>query len=318
MKHAAVLGTGSCLPERVLTNADLEKLVDTSDEWITSRTGIEGRRIAVKGEETFRLASVAARRALEMAGVEAQEIDLIVVATITPHKIMPSCACFVQAEIGARNAFAYDLNAACSGFLYGMDLADKYICSKPEMKILLIGAENLSARVNWQDRNTCILFGDGAGACVLSSRQDGKGIIDSNLFSDGTLWELLHMDGPKSLNVDLAEEDAAGCYIQMSGRDVFKHAVRAMEGAVSGLLTRHSLTVDDITLLIPHQANLRIITATAKKLGMTMDQVVVTVDRHGNTSAASSVDRAGIPFSASSPALALRLLRSAGLSPPGW
>ncbi len=287
MKHAAVLGTGSCLPERVLTNYDLEKLVETSDEWITSRTGIQGRRIAVKGEETFKLASVAARRALESAKLKAEELDLIVVATITPHKIMPSCACFVQAEIGATNAFAYDLNAACSGFLYGLDLADKYILSKPDMKILLIGAENLSSRVNWQDRNTCILFGDGAGACILSSRTSGKGVIDSNLFSDGTLWKLLHMDSPKSLNKDLVQEDAKGCFIQMSGQDVFKYAVRAMEDAVSGLLDRHSINVNDITMLIPHQANVRILNKLMDRLGFNKEKVFVNVNKYGNTSAAS-------------------------------
>jgi 3-oxoacyl-[acyl-carrier-protein] synthase-3 len=287
MKHAAVLGTGSCLPERVLTNTDLEKMVDTSDEWITSRTGIQGRRIAQKGEETFRLASSAARRALEMANVKADEIDLIIVATITPHKIMPSCACFVQAEIGASNAFAYDLNAACSGFLYGLDLADKYICCKPDMKILLIGAETLSARVNWQDRNTCILFGDGAGACVLSSRHNGKGILDSNLFSDGTLWKLLHMDSPESLNPDLVHEETKGCYIQMSGRDVFKYAVRAMEDAVSGLLDKHGLGIDDVTMLIPHQANVRILNKLMERLGVPREKVYINVNKYGNTSAAS-------------------------------
>lgn len=287
MKHAVVLGTGSCLPERVLTNHDLEKLVETSNEWITSRTGIQGRRIAAKGEETYRLAAVAARRALEMAEVGAEEIDLIVVATITPHKIMPSCACFVQAEIGAVNAFAYDVNAACSGFLYGLDLADKYICTKPDMKILLIGAENLSARVNWQDRNTCILFGDGAGACVLSSRPDGRGIIDSNLFSDGTLWELLHMDSPESLNPDLGQEDFKGCYIQMTGRDVFKYAVRAMEDAVTGLLRKNNLAIDEITMMIPHQANVRILNKLMERLGVAPEKVYVNVDKYGNTSAAS-------------------------------
>ncbi len=287
MKHAAVLGTGSSMPKRVLTNADLEQMVETSDEWITSRTGIQTRRIAGEGEQTHLLAARAAEKALLMAKISAEEIDLIVVATITPHKIMPSCACFVQSEIGATKAFAFDLNAACSGFLYGLDLADKYILNRPDMKILLIGAENLSARVNWKDRNTCILFGDGAGACVLSSKKDGAGIIDSNLFSDGTLWQLLHMDSPQSLNPDLVEEIIDDSYILMSGKDVFKHAVRAMEDAIKGLLKRHGLSTSDIALMIPHQANIRILNKLVNRLGMPQENVYINVDRYGNTSAAS-------------------------------
>ena len=287
VKRASILGTGSCLPERQLTNHDLEKLVETSDEWITTRTGIHTRRIAGKGEENFRLATNAARKAMEMAGVTAEELDLIVVATLTPHMMMPSCACFVQAEIGATNAFAYDMNAACSGYLYGLDLADKYIGSREDMKILLIGAETLSARVNWQDRNTCILFGDGAGATIISSSADGKGVLDANLRSDGNLWRLLYMHSPESLNPDIVQEEREGCYIQMSGRDVFKHAVRAMEEAVQHLLDRNGITINDVDLMIPHQANVRILNKLMERLEVPEEKVYINVNKYGNTSAAS-------------------------------
>ncbi len=298
IKRAAVIGTGSCLPERVLTNHDLEKTLDTSDEWITSRTGIKTRRIACRGDENFHLASRAARQALDMAGLDAAEIDMIVVATITPHMIMPSCACFVQAEIGADNAFAYDLNAACSGFLYGLDLADGYIARRPDMKILLIGSETLSAHVDWTDRNTCILFGDGAGAVVLSGKED-RGVLASRLYSDGRLWNLLYMDSPESLNPEIVQENRKGCYIRMSGRDVFKFAVRSMEEAVNELLLNEGVKVDDLALIVPHQANVRILNKLLERLLIPQDKVFINVDRYGNTSAASipialdEVNRAG-------------------------
>ncbi len=286
MHRAVVLGTGSCLPERVLTNNDLEQMVNTSDEWITSRTGIRTRRIAGPGEQNYILASRAAVMALESAGISAAELDLIIVATMTPHMLMPSCSCFVQEEIGAENAFAFDLNAACSGYLYGLDLADKYIASRPEMKILLVGSETLSARVNWQDRNTCILFGDGAGACVIGGSSE-RGILDSNLFSDGKLWKLLYMDSPASRNPDLLDPDRKGCFIQMSGRDVFKYAVRAMEHAVNNLLDRQQVSMDDVSLFIPHQANIRILGKLMERVGAAQEKVFINVDKYGNTSAAS-------------------------------
>ena len=286
MHRAVVLGTGSCLPKRVLTNNDLEQMVNTSDEWITSRTGIRTRRIAGPDEQNYQLASRAAVMALKSAGISAAELDLIIVATMTPHMIMPSCACFVQAEIGAEEAFGFDLNAACSGYLYGLDLADKYIASRPEMKILLIGSETLSARVNWQDRNTCILFGDGAGACVIGG-SDERGILDSNLFSDGKLWKLLYMDSPASRNPDLLDPDRKGCFLQMSGRDVFKYAVRAMEDAVSGLLDRQQVSIDDVSLFIPHQANIRILGKLMERVGVAQEKVFINVDKYGNTSSAS-------------------------------
>ncbi|HBI14138.1 MAG TPA: 3-oxoacyl-ACP synthase [Desulfobulbaceae bacterium] len=287
MKRATVLGTGSCLPKRKLTNFDLEKMVETSDEWITTRTGIRTRRISGPGEENYLLAAKAARRALRNAEVKARDLDLVLVATMTPHMIMPSCACFVQAEIGAGNAFAYDLNAACSGYLYGLDLADKYIGSRPGMKILLIGSETLSARVNWQDRNTCILFGDGAGACVLSGGSRGHGVLDAHLGSDGRLWNLLYMNSPKSCNPALEQSSDDCCSIQMSGRDVFKHAVRAMENSVQELLRRNTLTMDDVALMIPHQANVRILHKLMERLGVAAEKVYINVDKYGNTSAAS-------------------------------
>ncbi len=286
MKKAALIGTGSCLPRRILTNTELEQLVETSDEWITSRTGIKTRRIAGQGEENYQLAARAAQNALLMADVEANEIDLVLVATITPHMIMPSCACFVQAEIGAANAFAYDLNAACSGFLFGLDMADKYICAQPDMKILLIGSETLSARVNWQDRNTCILFGDGAGAVVLTGAE-GRGVIASSLFSDGRLWKLLYMDSPQSRNPDLHCVDRKGCYLQMTGRDVFKFAVRSMEEAVRDLFEKTGRRIEDIALVIPHQANIRILNKLAERLSIAPEKLFVNVDKYGNTSAAS-------------------------------
>lgn len=282
-----VLGTGSCLPEKVLTNLELESIVDTSAEWIKSRTGIESRHIGGKGEKTYQLATEAGQKALESAGVAAEEIGLIVLGTISSHMLMPSSACFVQKELGAKNAFAYDINAACSGFLYGIDLADKYIKDDHSMKVLVIGAETLSSRLNWQDRNTCILFGDGAGAAVLGYSATDRGIIGSNMHSDGSLWELLCMHAPKSFNPDLVVEDNPGAYIQMEGREVFKHAVRAMADAVSGLLEREKISKESLSLVIPHQANMRILNNLIDRLHIPQSKVFINVSKYGNTSAAS-------------------------------
>lgn len=287
MNKAVVLGTGSCLPERSLTNADLEQMVDTSDEWIISRTGISNRQIAGENEQNYQLATTAAKRALSNAGLEPSELDLIIVATVSPHMIMPSTACFVQAELGAVNAFAYDINAACAGFTYGLDLASNYIRNRPDMKILLIGSETLSARVNWEDRNTCVIFGDGAGAVVLAGSDDGRGVFGSSLHSDGRLWNLLFMDSPKSLNPDLQQENWQGTFIQMNGSDIFKHAVRLMEDAVTGLLNKHAVSIDDIGLMIPHQANIRILNNLRERLKVPEKKVFVNLSKYGNTSAAS-------------------------------
>ncbi|MEN8189236.1 MAG: beta-ketoacyl-ACP synthase III [Thermodesulfobacteriota bacterium] len=282
-----ILGSGSRLPERVLSNHDLEKIVETSDEWIQSRTGIATRRIAGPGEETYRLASSAAEIALEDAGVAPEEIDLVVVGTISSHMLMPSTACFVQKELGLNRAFAYDINAACSGFLYGLDLADRYVRSDPSQKILIIGAETLTSRINWSDRNTCILFGDGAGAAVFGHNDSDSGVIGTNLYSDGELWRLLHMHAPVSCNPDLEQEDNPGTHIIMEGREVFKHAVRAMEGAIFELLERENMTMDDIDLLVPHQANVRILNKLLERLGLNKEKVFINVQKYGNTSAAS-------------------------------
>ncbi|MDZ7640997.1 MAG: beta-ketoacyl-ACP synthase III [Desulfurivibrio sp.] len=287
-----IIGTGSALPRRVVSNLDLEQMVETSDAWITARTGIKTRRIAGLGEETSRLAAAAARNALAMAGVAATELNMIVVGTITPDMTMPSCACLVQRELGAAGAFAFDLNAACSGFLYALDLADKYIRCQPEWKILVIGAETLSTRVDWQDRNTCVLFGDGAGACVVTGAggeqaDDGPGYLAATLFADGSLWELLHLEGAPKRNAELqANRETTAC-IKMSGREVFRHAVRAMTDAVGRVLAATGHSAADLQLVVPHQANIRIIQSLAEHLALGPEKVYVNVDKYGNTSAAT-------------------------------
>jgi len=290
-----IMGTGSYLPKRILTNKELEKIVETSDEWITSRTGIKSRRIAAAGEETSKMATQAALRALEMAGVNARELDMIIVGTITPEMVMPSCACLVQKEIGAENAFAFDISAACSGFVYALEIADRYLKNTPEMKILVIGAETLSARVNWQDRNTCVLFGDGAGACVLTGSQAEEGMLASQLYSDGRLWQLLSLEtAPRRYcpvvdygTVPEQNSFCDGSAFNMVGKDVFKYAVRGMGDAVENLLERENLTVDDIDLLIPHQANIRILKSLAERVNLPFEKVYTTIQKYGNSSAAS-------------------------------
>ena len=287
MSKAVILGTGSCLPKRAVSNSDLEQVVETSDEWITSRTGIKNRHIAGRDEQNYQLATKAGRRALAITGIDPEELDLIIVATLSPHMIMPSTACFVQAELGAVNAFAYDINAACAGFTYGLDMASQYIQNRPDMKILLIGAETVSARVNWQDRNTCVLFGDGAGAVVLSGSDDGRGVIGSRLLSDGNLWHLLCMDSPESQNPDLRFDEWVGPHIRMNGGEIFKHAVRMMEDAVNTLLRKHELSIDDVDIMIPHQANIRILSNLRDRLGIAEEKVFINLSKYGNTSAAS-------------------------------
>lgn len=282
MNRSVIIGTGSCLPKKILTNIDLEKMVDTSDEWIIARTGIKERRIADKGEETSKLAAAAARNALAMAKCTPDEIDLIIVATMTCEKGMPSCACLVQQEIEAINAFAFDLNAACSGFLYALDLADKYINNDHEMKVLVIGAENLSTRINWQDRNTCVLFGDGAGGCVVTGSTHGSGLLASRLFADGSLGNLLQMDN----STTSAGNNSDTC-IKMAGRDVFKYAVRAMENAVNAVLRQENISIDQVNLLIPHQANIRILKNLAAHLSIPLQKIYINLHKYGNTSAAT-------------------------------
>jgi 3-oxoacyl-[acyl-carrier-protein] synthase-3 len=296
MSGAVIIGTGSCLPQHVLTNHDLEKMVDTSDEWITTRTGIKTRHIAGPGEKTSTMAAVASQRALKMAGLAPGDLDLIIVATMSPEKTMPACGCLVQKEIGAGKAAALDINAACSGFIYGLDIVDKYIKADPAMKILLVGAETVSARINWQDRNTCILFGDGAGACVMTGGEAGRGIMASRLYSDGQLWKLLYLDNlPRracpavapATHFNARAEDGEGSAIHMEGRDVFKYAVRAMAQAVSELLARTGVAIDELAMVIPHQANIRILKSLAERLGLPLEKMYVNVQKYGNTSAAS-------------------------------
>lgn len=288
MKNSFILGTGSCLPKREVTNQELESIVDTSDEWITTRTGIKSRRIAGPGEETSKIAAQASRQALSMAGVTAEEIDLIILGTMTNEMAMPSCACLAQKELGAVNAFAYDVNAACCGFLYGLDLADAYVRRDPDMKILVIGAENLSARTNWQDRTNCILWGDGAGAVVVTGTSSHEyGLLGSKLYADGALSHLLSMDSAKGMNPDLLNANNQGSYIKMEGRDVFKYAVKSMENAVVQVLKKQNMTIDDISVVIPHQANIRILKSLMERLSVPLEKVYVNIHKYGNTSAAS-------------------------------
>lgn len=283
--YARIAGTGSYLPEKVLTNEDLTKFVDTSDEWIAARTGIRERHVAAEGETTSDLAFHAATRALEAAGVTAQEIDLIVVGTTTPDLIFPSTACLLQHRLGAVGCPAFDVNAACSGFIYALTVADKFIRSGAARTVLVVGAETLTRMLDWSDRATCVLFGDGAGAVVLKADTE-TGILSTHMHADGAKKELLW--NPVGVSVGFKpEEHNAGVRVLMTGNEVFKHAVKALDSVVEEALETNGLDRHEIDWLIPHQANLRIIEATAKRLDMPMDRVVVTVDRHGNTSSGS-------------------------------
>ncbi|HET8940679.1 MAG TPA: beta-ketoacyl-ACP synthase III [Rudaea sp.] len=285
MIHARIAGTGSCLPERVVTNADLEKMVDTSDEWIASRTGIRQRHIAGDGETTCDLAYGAAIAAMQAAGVTADEIDLIVLGTTTPDIIFPSTACLLQHRLGANGCAAFDVNAACSGFVYGLSIADKFIRCGTAKTVLVVGAETLSRMVDWTDRSTCVLFGDGAGAVVLKADSE-PGILSTHLHADGGYKELLW--NPVGVSVGFKpEEPNAGVRVLMRGSDVFKIAVKTLDRVVEETLAANNMDRTQIDWLIPHQANLRIIQATAKRLEMPMDRVIVTVDKHGNTSSGS-------------------------------
>ncbi|MDG6348999.1 ketoacyl-ACP synthase III [Luteimonas sp. 8-5] len=283
--YARIAGTGSYLPEKVLTNDDLAKFVDTSDEWIVSRTGIRERHVAADGETTGDLAYHAAVRAMEAAGVDASELDLIVLGTTTPDLVFPSTACLLQHRLGANGCPAFDVNAACSGFIYALSVADKFIRSGAVKTALVVGAETLTRMLDWNDRSTCVLFGDGAGAVVLKADAE-SGILSTHLHADGGKKELLW--NPVGVSVGFKPgEHNAGVKVLMTGNEVFKHAVKALDGVVEETLEANGLDRHEIDWLIPHQANLRIIEATAKRLEMPMDRVVVTVDRHGNTSSGS-------------------------------
>lgn len=286
--RARVIGTGSSVPNKILSNTDLEKMVDTSDEWITTRTGIKERRIASADEFTSTFATKAAENALQMAGVDPSEIDLIITATVTPDFPFPSTACLVQSNLRAGKAVAFDISAACSGFIYALSLADKFIRAGTASKAIVIGAEVLSRIVDWTDRNTCLLFGDGAGAVVLEGCNDERGILSTHIHSDGSYWELLYQSGCGSRNPASQKAiDEGLIYLKMQGNEVFKLAVRAMEDAAVEALTANGLTPADISVFIPHQANRRIIDAIGKRLGLNDEQVFVNLHRYGNTSAAS-------------------------------
>ncbi|MEI6463359.1 MAG: beta-ketoacyl-ACP synthase III [Verrucomicrobiota bacterium] len=290
MPSTVILGTGSYAPERILSNAELSKMVDTSDEWIRTRSGIRERRIAAPGEATSDMAVQAAKRALLDAGLKADEIDLVVVATVTPDMLMPSCACLVQHKLGVpTSAACFDLNAACSGFVYALDTVCAMVASGRYKKALLIGVEKLSAVVDWQDRTTCVLFGDGAGAAVVGlSSEEGKGLIGTRLGSFGEGAELLHIPRGGTSAPSTPESIAARDHcIRMKGKEVFKLAVRAMDEAARDILEQYHFRADQISLVIPHQANLRIIEALSEYLELPMERFFVNVERYGNTSAAS-------------------------------
>ena len=282
--YSRIAGTGSFLPEKVLTNEDLSRIVETNDEWIRERTGITQRHVAAEGQTTGDLAHGAALRALEAAGIAADELDMIIVGTTTPDLIFPSTACLVQARLGAAGSAALDVNAACSGFLYALTVADKFIRCGDAKKVLVIGAETLTRIIDWTDRTTCVLFGDGAGAAVLVADAE-TGILSTHLHADGSKKELLWT--PAGVSTGFGDGVGSSGSIKMKGNDVFKYAVKALDSVVDEALQANGLGKEDLDWLIPHQANLRIIEATAKRLDMSMDQVVVTVDKHGNTSAAS-------------------------------
>ena len=286
--NSRITGTGSALPDKILTNADLEKMVDTTDDWIFTRTGIRERHIAAAGEYTSTLAAEAGRRALSMAGLRPEDLDLIIVGTVTPDFPFPSTACIIQKELGARNAVAFDISAACSGFIYGISTADSFIRSGQAKKALVIGAEVLSRIVDWTDRNTCILFGDGAGAAIIESSEVQPGVLSTSIFSDGSRWNLLYQPGSGSRNpASDPATDRRLFFLRMDGNEVFKHAVLAMEQAALAALAANSMTASDLSLFIPHQANQRIINAIAKRLTLPADKVFINLHKYGNTSAAS-------------------------------
>lgn len=281
MIHSKIIGTGSYLPAKVVTNYDLEKMVDTNHDWIFSRSGIVERHVAAEGEMSSDLALQASSRAIEAAGINANDIDLIIVATTTPDHIFPSTACVLQDKLGIKSAIAFDIQAVCSGFIYALNTADLYIRGGQAKNVLVVGTEVLSRILNWEDRTTCVLFGDGAGAVVLQ-RSDKPGILGAKLHADGSQRCMLSAPGQIS-----AGKIAGEPFIKMDGQSVFKFAVKSLSEVAEEVLAENKMQGSDIDWMIPHQANIRIIEATAKKLGLGMDKVVLTVATHGNTSAAS-------------------------------
>lgn len=285
---AMILGTGRNVPDKILTNADLEQMVDTSDSWILERTGIRERRIVEPGTPLSSLAAAAAQAALADAGVAAEEIELIILGSVTGDMKFPATACIVQDLIGAKNAVAFDLSAACSGFIYGLQVASSLMATIGYRRALVIGGEILTSMVNWQDRDTCVLFGDGAGAVVLGPADGDRGIIRTSLGSDGAFVNLLYNPGCGCVNPPTLENVAQNLHtIHMAGREVFRHAVTAMTNSMQRVLQEAGVEPEELDLLIPHQANLRIIEALAKRFNVSHDKVYINVDRYGNTSAAS-------------------------------
>ncbi len=286
-RSASILSTGAYVPSRVLTNADLEKIVDTTDEWILSRTGIRERRIAAADEFTSDMGAKAAQQALELGGIDPQSIDLIIVATCTADTVFPSTACYIQSKIGAMRAAAFDLQAACSGFLYALVTAEQFIASGIYKTILVVGAEKLSSIVNWQDRNTCVLFGDGAGAVILQHREGARGLLASDLGADGSQTSILSIPAG-GCRIPITPEilDQRLQCLQMSGKEVFKQAVTAMNRSAEECLERAGVKPEQIRWFIPHQANFRIVDAVAQRMGVGMEHFVMNLDRYGNTSSA--------------------------------
>lgn len=288
MVKTKISSTGSYLPNRKVTNFDIEQLIDTSDEWITERTGIKERRIAKESETTSELAYHAAKRALEKKDIKPCKLDLIIVATVSGDMPFPATACILQSRLGAKNAAAFDISAACCGFIYGMSIADSFIKSGVYKKILLVGVEVLSKFIDWTDRSTCILFGDGAGAAILEPTNSDSGIISTHLYSDGDLWDLIHIPGGGALYpTSLHTLENKYHYIKMKGNETYKVAVKILEKLVVETLKVNNLEPSNLSLLIPHQANLRIILSAAKRLGIGLEKVLINIDKYGNTSAAS-------------------------------
>ena len=287
-RTVSIIGTGSYVPERILTNAELEKSVDTSDQWIVTRTGIRERRIAEKDEHTSDLAAKAALAAIENAGIDANEIDLILVATVTPDMFFPSTACFVQSKIGAKKAACFDVSAACSGFLYALEIAQQFITSHTYNTILVIGADKLSSIGEWKDRTPCVLFGDGAGAAILRHRGGGHGVMATHMGSNGDLSDILYIPGGGCrFPISADNLDQRLNAIKMNGKETYKQAVNAMLNAANTVLEESGLNYDDLACIIPHQANLRIIEAIADRMEVPLERFMVNLDRFGNTSAAA-------------------------------
>jgi 3-oxoacyl-[acyl-carrier-protein] synthase-3 len=283
-KYSRIIGTGGYLPEKILTNKDLERMVDTSDEWITERTGIKKRHVATGDETTCDLAEHASKAAMQAAGVNAKDIDLVIMATTTPNQVFPSTACLLQQRLGIHGCAAFDVQAVCTGFIYALGVADKFIRCGSAKTALVVGSETLSRIVDWSDRGTCVLFGDGAGAVVIQA-SDTPGILSTHLHADGQYKDLLTV--PSGISEGYDETQQGNAFVKMQGNEVFKMAVNTLGRIVDETLHANQMQKSDVDWLVPHQANIRIIAATAKKLKMSMDHVVVTVQEHGNTSAAS-------------------------------